>query len=226
MVLLPDGPLPTGPEHLCLDAMVLIGWNNAGCLELLGNLVGPAFTADVIVQLEIKSGLTRYPQNQAILDASWLTEAPVRDEDAQMVSDLTSLWGSGPRDDMGEAEIVALAQRHGWTAITDDKKGRGALEFRGLEYAYGASLLICAAACEEQGLDAASAWDINRAVEPGDAPHLGEEAKFHKCVDFAKKIREHRDISDWKELVRCPYVDYAIDRADGRHPPRPRRELR
>lgn len=222
MVVQPDGPLDTGPDWFCLDAMVLIGWNNAGHLDLLGDLVGPAYTADVITQLEIKSGLGSYPQNQNILDATWLIEAPVRDEDAQLIADLTSLWGSGPRDDMGEAEIVALARRRGWTAITDDKKGRGALEEYRLEYAYGASLLICAAACAEQGLDADSAWALHRAIEPDVGAHVSDKKKFHQCVEFAKRVREQKGISNWRELVRCPYIDFAVDRADGRHPPRPR----
>lgn len=220
MVLQPDGPLATGPEHFCLDAMVLIGWNNAGHLDLLGDLVGPAFTADVITQLEIKSGLNKHPQNQTILDVDWLIEAPVREEDAQLVADLHSLWESGPRQDMGEAEIVALARRHGWTAITDDKKGRGALETYELEYAYGASLLICAAACGERGLDAASAWAIHQAVEPQSTPHVGNEAQFRKCVEFAKKVQDQKSIASWRALARCPYIDHVIDRADNRHPVR------
>jgi len=217
-----DGLFGGGPDHFCLDAMILIGWNNAGYLDLLGELVGPAFTADVITKLELGRSLKNHPQNRAILEADWLIEAPVRDEDTQLVADLHVLWESGPTQDMGEAEIVALSRRHGWTAITDDKKGRGALEEYRLEYAYGASLLIAAAACGERGLDAEAAWGIHREVEPGEAPHVGSKAKFIKCIEFARAVRERRGMVSWRELARDPYLDHIVDRADRRSPVRPR----
>ena len=122
MVAQPDGLLPQGSERLCLDAMVLIGWNNAGHLDRLGGLVEEAYTADVITQREIPSGINQYPQNRDILEVDWLIEAPVRDEDAEFVAHLHGVWGSDDHRDMGEAEIIALCRRHGWTAITDDKQ--------------------------------------------------------------------------------------------------------
>lgn len=218
MVLQPDGVLPTGPEHICLDAMVLIGWNNAGHLDRLGKLLGRAYTADVITKREIPSGIGRFPQNRDILDVDWLVEAPVRDEDAELVANIHGIWGSDDHKDMGEAEIIALCNRHRWTAITDDKQGRGTLESYGARYAYRASLLICAAACGEQDLDAASAWAIHREVEQG--THVADERKYHRCIALAKRVRERYNPTSWIELVGNPYIDHIIDVADQRTPKR------
>jgi hypothetical protein len=87
---------------------------------------------------EIGGTPERERRNAAILNAPWLKTAPVlTGSDAQLVSTLLRVWGGGPTDDRGEAEIIALCQRHGWVAITDDqKKGRPELERRGLEYSY------------------------------------------------------------------------------------------
>lgn len=218
MVSHDEGPLPTGPEQLCLDAMVLIAYNNAGYLEFLGNLVGRAYTADVITRREIFGGIGRYPQNQAILDADWLVEAPVRDEDAIVVSTIHGAWGSGDHEDMGEAEIIALCSRHGWTAITDDAQGRGTLEAYEVRYGYRCSLLLAAAACGEQELDGPAAWEIHREVEQGS--HVAEETRYLQCVEFAKKVHERRGSPPWPALLGDPYLDHIVDVADRRQPRR------
>ena len=88
-----------------------------------------------------------------------------------------------------------------------------------MRYAYRSSLLICAAACGEQGLDAESAWEIHREVEQG--THVADEGKYHLCVTFAQKVREKYGTTSWIELVGSPYIDYVIDRADSRRPLRP-----
>lgn len=218
------GSLPTGPDWLCLDTMCLILWNNAGHLDLLGRLVGRAFTAEVIAAEELGKSLKNFPQNQRILNAPWLQAAPVENTDAQFVARLLRLWGSGPGQDRGEAEIVALCRKHGWLAITDDKQGRGALETAGLDYAYMSSLLLAAAALQLEGLDAASAWAVHHAVESGrNAPRIYREGVFHQCVALVERLWKQAGEPAWPEFVGNPGIDYLVDRADKRQPPRPLR---
>jgi predicted nucleic acid-binding protein len=204
--------------------MVLIGWTDAGHLELLGEIVGSALTAHVIWQEEIAGSIGAHPQNQQIIDAPWLSSAKVVDGDTRLVARLLEHWKSPPYTDRGEAEIVALCRRHGWTAITDDKDGRSALEAMRLNYAHRVSMLLAATAMGVAGLDADRAWEVHHAVEASrDGPFLYDEGRFRQTLDIIQRLWEQTGRPAWPQFLRDWKIDYIVDKADGREPPRPSR---
>jgi predicted nucleic acid-binding protein len=130
--------LSTGPGFVCLDAMVLIHFNRVGSLKVLRDWLGPrVFTANVITEQELRRGLPCHPENKAILDSEWLFPVPVDGiEDIALVASLRRRWGSQDDQDRGEAEVVALCARYGWTAVMDDEVGRKAAKERGAPCVY------------------------------------------------------------------------------------------
>lgn len=214
------GPGPTFP---CLDAMVLIHYNSAGRLSDLEALwPAGAWTPEVIRQEEIGANLTRFPANHAIMNSPWLHEKPVSDpRDVVFAQSLRRLWQSEHNKDRGEADIVTLCRKEEWTAITDDKNGRAALDDHGCNFSYMSSMLLAAAACGHADLDADAAWDLHYDVESRrNGPRIHTERVFKQLVPLIATLRTQLGDPPWYELLADPRVDLLVDAADRRRPSR------
>jgi predicted nucleic acid-binding protein len=217
-------PTPTGPGGVCFDATALILHNDAGELAVLEELFGGrAFTAGIITSIELAGSEARAAQNADIINAGWLQPVAVTSpQDIRLVKDLRRIWGSTAGKDHGEAEVIALCRRYGWTAIMDDKAGRAGCTQHGVPTAYGVSILVAASSLSTEivgsSLSRAKAWEIHQEVEAKQrAPLMGvtdkDRAAFMKaCKVFRKLWQESRE-PGWPEaLARVP-VDLIIEEA-------------
>lgn len=204
--------LPTGPGFVCLDAMVLIHFNRVGRLKVLRDWLGPrVFTANVITEQELRRGLPRHPENRAILDSEWLFPVPVDEmEDIALVASLRRRWGSKDDQDRGEAEVVALCARYGWTAIMDDEVGRKAAKEHTVPCVYMLTTVLAAASC---GLiTPAEAWRLHCSIERERKRAVlsaGESHRpvFMKCVEQFTRVGEKLGDRRWPEILAMKGLD-------------------
>lgn len=206
--------LPRGSSVLCLDAMILIGYAEADLVDTLATLLDRAgvavYTSEWLYENEIKAPLAKYPHNQRVLDADWLKTAPVTDEDIVYVQNLLDAWGSATGRDRGEAEVVALCTRHGWTGISDDTKAHGVPNLHPHRpftptMVHGAALLAAAAA--ESLIAVGDAWAAHQAIEARyDVPPLVPledeyQPAFSLAVDLIRKRRDQLGAPNWPVLL-------------------------
>ena len=207
--------LSTGPGFVCLDAMVPIHFNRVRCLEVLGDWFGPrVFTANVIMEQELRGALGRHPENKAILDSDWLLAVPVDEiEDIELVASLRRRWGSRDDRDRGEAEVVALCRRYGWTVIMDDDVGRQAAKEHGVSCVYMLTTMLAAASC---GLvTPPEAWKLHCSVERERrrAMLTAEECHrpvFMKCIEHIARVGEKRGHRRWPEILATKGLDDVV----------------
>ena len=204
--------LSTGPGFVCLDAMVPIHFNRVGRLEVLGDWFGPrVFTANVIIEQELRGALARRPENKAILDCAWLLSVPVDEiEDIELVASLRRRWGSKDNQDRGEAEVVALCRRYGWTAIMDDDVGREAAKEHGVHRVYMLTVMLAAASC---GLvSPLEAWKLHCSIERERrrAVLTAEEVHrpvFIKCVEHFSRVGAKVGNLPWPGILAVKGLD-------------------
>ena len=206
------GSLPAGPGFICLDSMVLIHFNRVGRLEVLCEWFGPlVFTAHAVLELELGAAVRRHPENKAILEADWLKPVPVDEvEDIKLVADLRQRWGSRDDGDRGEAEIIALCGRHGWTAIMDDDVGRTAAKEHGVARVYMLTAMIAAAS---HGLvTPEEAWRLHCSIEAERRRAILSAGDAHKpvfmaCVSHFRRLTEKRGGPPWPEMLAVKGLD-------------------
>jgi hypothetical protein len=197
-------PSQRGPTVVCLDAMILMNYAKADLIDVLGSLFTPnsvpVCTSAWVYSEEIQKPVGRYPENQRILDAGWLLTAPIADDDVVYVDNVVGAWGGEPGKNRGEAEIVALCTRHGWTGVSDDRQAHNIPSLKGQERPYrpamihGASLLACAAA--ESLIDIEDAWRVHQAVESryDDPPLLPIDDRYARAFQQpVQAIRARRN---------------------------------
>jgi predicted nucleic acid-binding protein len=207
--------LSTGPGFVCLDAMVPIHFNRVGHLELLGNWFGPrVFTANVIMEEEIRGALDRHPANRAILDSDWLVSVPVDViEDIALVASLRRRWGSKDYKDRGEAEVVALCRRYGWTAIMDDEVGRKAAKDNRVPCVYMLTAIVAAASCDL--ITRQEAWSLHCSIARAQKGSMLTAQDCHRpvfmdCVDRFVRIGEKRGNPRWPGILASKGLDDVI----------------
>jgi predicted nucleic acid-binding protein len=204
--------LSTGPGFVCLDAMVPIHFNRVGRLEVLGDWFGPrVFTANVIMEQELRAALPRHPENRAILESDWLLSVPVDEiEDIQLVASLRRRWGSKDDEDRGEAEVVALCRRYGWTAIMDDDVGRKAAKEHGVPCVYMLTVILAAASC---GLiTPGEAWKLHYSIEQERRRAVLTAQDCHRpvfmhCIEHFTRVSEKRGNLHWPEILATKGLD-------------------
>lgn len=204
--------LSKGPGFVCLDAMVLIHLNRVRRLDVLREWFGPrVFTANVIVEQELRGTLDRHPENKAILDSKWLSSVPVDDiEDIQLVAHLRRRWGSKDDRDRGEAEVIALCRRYGWTAVMDDEVGRKAAKEYGVPRVYILTTILAAASC---GLvSPEEAWKLHCSIERERRRAVlsaGESHKpvFMKCIEHFTRVGEKMGDRRWPDILAQSGLD-------------------
>lgn len=195
-----DPAAHNGPGYLCLDATPLIHFNNEGHLDTLAALVGnPAFTPQYILDQEIRApmqtGAALYRKNSAILAAPWLFGALLGDDaGVERVARLKRRLGGTPRENLGEAHVLALSEQHGWTVVMEDEGGRlAAADARDgpvVPTVYMVTLLTVGAGFGV--ITAAHAWSVHKAIEDERRRSIlrtdrADKRIFDRCVStFAK----------------------------------------
>lgn len=213
------GPLPQGPGYVCIDASPLIIYSDAGHLVWLSTWFGGglAFTADVITKVELVTNLKKFPKNQDIVDQPWLQSVPVEDdEDVKFVTQLRRIWGSEPKRDFGEAEVLALSRSNGWTAIIDDGRGRDAAARFGVPCVTSTTMLVAATASTYESCE--TAWAIHKDLMTGfDRPILPPVDDYfpalEKSVKAFKTIGEAMEGTVWPRILADPRADKLVARA-------------
>ncbi len=169
------------------------------------------FTANVIVEQELRGTLDRHPENKAILDSKWLSSVPVDDiEDIQLVAHLRRRWGSKDDRDRGEAEVIALCRRYGWTAVMDDEVGRKAAKEYGVPRVYILTTILAAASC---GLvSPEEAWKLHCSIERERRRAVlsaGESHKpvFMKCIEHFTRVGEKLGDRCWPDILAQSGLD-------------------
>jgi hypothetical protein len=190
---------------VCIDAMILLGYAQASCLESLEAFFGGgqaiAVTSAWLLENEIAPYTDVHSENQLIVDASWLHRVAVTDEDILYAQSLLNAWGSQSGRDRGEAEIVALCSRNGWTGCSDDRNAHGGARLAKAQgrpfeppMVCGASLLAAAAAENLVAVD--EAWTVHKKVEASydEPPLLPTEDEFEGAFQIAvSAIRTRRN---------------------------------
>ncbi len=226
-------PLPRGADGVCLDAMILLGYAQAGVLDVLGSFFSGgravAVTSAWLLENEIAAHVAEHPENQLIADAAWIHTAAVADDDIVYTDMLLRAWRSGPRRDRGEAELVALCSRRGWTGCSDDRNAHGGAALakaQGRPFApamvHGVSLLAGAAA--ENLIATDEAWRVHQLVESryDDPPLLpvdnSYEESFVAAVNAIRGRRRKLGSPDWPHLLTHG-LDKIVRAAVRRHAP-------
>jgi predicted nucleic acid-binding protein len=212
-----NGDLPQGLRQVCFDTTVLIAYNDEDELTVLNQLFPEGkFIPNVIPDFELQRGLGAHPQNQRIIDATWLTSVPVGWPDGvKRVLGLLSLWKSPADQDHGEAEVIALCERYEWLAIMDDHQGRNTARALGIKTSYMSTMIAAAGAIGVAGYDADSAWELHQRVESKrDRPRLQDEERFKALVRAFNRIWEKQGQPSLPEFLAEPGLDGLVDRLD------------
>ena len=155
-------PVP-GADQWCFDATTLIMFNDAKRIDLLGEWLGQAYVPEFIVKHELCKGQKATKKNQPTIKSPWLHWVPSHPDDAEKVADLVQLFGKAAPENQGEAEVIAMCERHGWSAVFEDEAARTAARERGIPHCYTVTLLALGAAT--MGLNPSTAWKIHQAME-------------------------------------------------------------
>jgi predicted nucleic acid-binding protein len=210
---MPD--LPRGLGHVCFDASPLIHFADAGELAWLGTWFQPrAFTAEVVTAIELPKGKGKYAGVDEILVLPWLQSVQVeREEDVRFVARLLALWGSDPGRDHGEAEVVAICRRHGWTAIMDDRRGRDAATRERVGWATTSTMIVAAAAATHASVD--ELWDVYKRVlgrleRPAIPTTDNYLSAFKKAVRGIQRIINASDDDPWPNVLANPQLEKLV----------------
>jgi predicted nucleic acid-binding protein len=154
-----------GAGFVCFDTTALLAFARVGAVDLLGEWFPQAFVPNVVMEEEIAAHVSRYPENQAIVDANWLSVIAVEeDDDLKLVAYLLEeRWASEDDKDRGEAEVIALCRRNGWLAILDDSEGRRAAADEGVRHISFLGVIVGAAA--QAKLNPNDAWELHVKID-------------------------------------------------------------
>jgi hypothetical protein len=216
-----------------MDAMILLGYAQAGVLEVLESFFtggrAIAATSAWLLENEIAAHVGAHPENQLIVDAPWLQTARVADDDIVYTDTLLRAWSSNPGRDRGEAELVALCSRHGWTGCSDDRNAHGGAALakgQGRPFVpamvHGVTLLAGGAA--ENLIATDEAWRVHQRIESryDDPPLLSVNGEFEEAfitaVDAIRGKKSKVGSPDWPRLLTHD-LDGIVKSAVRRHTP-------
>jgi predicted nucleic acid-binding protein len=184
----------TGSDYVCLDSTALIAFNNVEKLDILGEWFPRAFAPNVVLTEEIGAKLDLFPEGQRILDAPWLHEVSVEDaEGIRLVAYLLNdRWASPAGKDRGEAEVVALCRRHGWTAILDDAEGIRAAKDYGVASASFLSVILAAAA--QDITPRKDAWELHVLIDENRRRRAAETGARTQSFSFLTSDNSQREV--------------------------------
>lgn len=161
------------------------------------------------VKRELERGNS--PFSAGILRSSWLVLVTAEDpEDLQFISDLHRNLGSSPPTNAGEAELIALANRHDWIAIIEDRAARSVAIAEGIRVTRLTGLAAAAAACGV--ITSERAWGLHRgfhknrpaAMVPAMDTTPAGRARFEEAVAAITKLWQNRGCPPWPGILRDP----------------------
>jgi predicted nucleic acid-binding protein len=201
--------LPTGSAYVCFDTTALIHFNAIRQLETLGEWFPRAYAPAVVIEEEIRSHLNKYPENKAILDATWLEKVDITDPAAlRDVAEIHKRFGRTAGQDRGEAEVVVICARQKWTAIIDDSSGQVAAGDYNAPHCSILTMILGAAA--HRLITREQAWKLHceldesrggaRSALTGQAVHRDP---FHSCVEQFATIATRRSLV-WPHILALP----------------------
>lgn len=126
------------------DSGPLSHFAQAGWLGLLREVVGEVDAwLPESVRREVTEGVTSHAHLRAIIDAEWLTlrAATSLDELAAFSKYTSRLLGDDQYKNLGECEVLALAEAHRGIAVIDDAVARTAAEEYGVDFVTSIGLL-------------------------------------------------------------------------------------
>jgi predicted nucleic acid-binding protein len=211
---MPDGDQhPAGSGFVCFDATALITFLDNGYLPTLAEWFADGACAPAaVLDLELKKNPHAERKNRDILNATWLHMVTVDDPvDVKNVADLLLRWESKPGKDKGEAEVVTLCKRFGWTALLEDKTGRRAAEDYKLSYVYWVSLII--GACSAGLISEKDAWAMHQVLANADgggglSGNDVHKRPFLESIKVVSKVAARLGDPEWP----CILGDAPIDR--------------
>ncbi len=207
--------LPTGADHVCFDTTAPLRFAQVGVLDILREWFPKPFAPCAVYQLELADHVSKSAEAREIVGTPWLQEVTV--DDAADLAYITYLheqrWKSDPGKNRGEAEVVVVCRRYGWTAVMEDEEGRTAAEENGTPCAYMLTIVVAAAA---QGLlSAKEAWDLHCQIEDGRRrallmPDSVHRPAFEACVQSFRRIWQKNGQPDWPRLLSVPKLKDVI----------------
>ncbi|MGH2902818.1 MAG: hypothetical protein ACRDK7_04440 [Solirubrobacteraceae bacterium] len=215
--------LPTGSAWVCFDTTALIHFNAIGQLDTLGAWFSPRLAPSVVIEEEIRAHLSKYPKNQAILDAPWLQAVPVTEPpDLKDVAEIYKRYARQAGQDRGEAEVVVLCARQGWTGIVDDSNGqKAALDYKA---PHCAILTMILAAAGHGLIEADRAWKLHKDLDANRGPGrsaltatAAHRNPFQACIRQFEQIVEQREV-EWPHILGHPGADGLVIRIRNRTP--------
>lgn len=126
------------------DSGPLSHFSQAGWLGLLREAAGSAEAwIPAAVLHEIADGAERHPHLRGVLDAVWLSrrEATTPEELAAFGRYTARMLGDDQRKNLGECEVLALADVNGGIAVIDDGVARSVADEHGVTYRTTVALL-------------------------------------------------------------------------------------
>lgn len=141
------------------DSGPLSHFSEAGWLGLLREAVGAEEAwIPASVRTEISDGLNAHAHLRGVLDAEWLRVRGVTSvlELARLGKYTSRLLGKDQRTNLGECEVLALAETHGAVAVIDDGAARTLARENGVRVKTTISLLCDLVRADQLGLSLAS----------------------------------------------------------------------
>lgn len=213
------GGLPSGRQHICFDSTPLMAFAQAGHLDRLGSWFGHGYAPRVVIEDEVGYWVDKYPHNQDILDAPWLECVciDIADDLLEVERIRRDFFSSAPGKDHGEAEVIVLCQRYGWTAALDDGEGRRYAARPEVAVPSAMMLTINIAAAAEGLIGRTDAWNLHAdvdAVRGGGRSYLTGQSvhrrAFMASIDAFSKIMQERDPGPWPRILTLRGLDEVV----------------
>lgn len=148
-----------GDRPYVFDSGPLSHFAQAGWLGLLREVAGDEEAwIPSTVRREIADGVDKYPHLRGVLDADWLRRREVSslDEMNAFGKYTSRMLGEDQRKNLGECEVLALAEVHNGIAVLDDAVARNAAQDYGVEVRTTVALLCDLIRAKHISLDLAS----------------------------------------------------------------------
>lgn len=205
-----DAPVPDA-LLVGADASVLIAAAKGRVLAGLNEMF-PVVGVPAIVKNEILKGIPAHPEDRALIRSPWLQRVAAEDpDDLELINDLVSARGKGPDCHDGEAELIALAARHGWIAVIDER-ARAVAYREGVHSVRMTTLAVAAAACGVLTVD--RAWWFHRGAHRHTKNKAGlpigitpaDRSVFEASVETVRRLVVSRGNPPWPEFLKHPDI--------------------
>lgn len=122
------------PGTWVTDTVAFTHLARAGHLDLLRRLAPEGVVVvPSDVNGEVENGRNRYPSIPSIASLDWVTLVVPDGDEIDTQFSVKAQLGGGPRQNIGESAVIAIAKHRGGVAILDDAGGRSEAKFRDVQ---------------------------------------------------------------------------------------------